>query len=396
MTVSFELSPELETYRHGLRDWSVAVLRPYARAADASHAAPADWPQILSTCPVPLGRHSRDKTATVTVFPDGEPLRGMVQTEAVNYGDTWAQSHISGGIGHVVVKLLGSPAQVERWHDPILADTAKVTALGLSEPQAGSDTGAISTRAIRDGDCWVLNGTKVFCSHGASAEFVVVIAVVDGGDGVRSTEAFVVERGTPGLEIVRKNETKLGLRAWETSQIALVDCAVPVSHRLASVAPSPSNDGRRLNALTALNDNRPNVSAMATSVAEAALDITQPLLHEQRRAFRPDRWTLVERDLDAMRAAIARSRRVGYRAQWLRGAGRSNRSEASMAKAFGPHTAERIVRRCMQLLGPDGTCTDLLLEKWYRDMKILDIFEGTSQIQRRIITRELAKAWFQP
>lgn len=389
MTATLDLSPKLRDYERELRDWSVAVIRPHARRADTEHRVPDDWRELFASCPVPLSKNvARNDVAEVPVFDDGELLRNMVQYENFNYGDIWGQSRFGGGIGQVVVKLLGTPDQVRRWYEPVIAQETLTTGFALSEPGAGSDTSRIATRAVQDGDAWVIDGQKVFCSHGATAEYVVVFAVTDDAAG---SGAFVVEAGTPGFDVVKANEDKLGLRSWVTSQLAFTGCRVPLENRLGWDERGAEVRGGRLGALAVLNNNRPNVGMMAVGVAQASLDVTRDVLAERRTAFRPDRWTLVDNDLDAMDAALMRARHVCRRAQWMAHHELANRAEASMAKAIAPPTAERVVRRCLQLLGPDGASTDLLVEKWYRDLKILDIFEGTGQVQRRIIARELAR-----
>ncbi|MER6830731.1 acyl-CoA dehydrogenase family protein [Streptosporangium sp. NPDC000563] len=393
MTLAFEFSPELQRYERELKEWSVARIRPHARQADTDHRPPANYREIFETCPVKISKHvAKGRDNDLPKFPDGELMRVMAQYEGLNYGDTWAQSYVSGGIGHVVVSLLGTPEQIDRWYEPVVRGGG-VTGFGLSEPGAGSDTSGLVTRAVRDGDSWVINGSKIFCSHAASAEYVVAFAVTDPEKGIASAEAFVIERGTPGLVILKENEDKLGLRAWETTQIGLEDCVVPLGNRLGHDPSAGANGagGARLSALSVLNQNRPNVSALSTTVAQAALDLTGELLHEQRLGFRADRWSLIQRELEGMAAALTRNRHLNRYAQWMRQHDLQNRVEASMAKAFGPPTSERVVRRCMQLLGPEGTSTELLLEKWYRDLKILDIFEGTGQIQRVIVAKDFAK-----
>jgi len=387
--ISLELSIELRDYGRELRDWSVAMIRPRARQADTDHRPPADWKALFATCPVPLSKNvGHDAVAGTAKFDDGERLRSLVQFENFNYGDIWGQSRFGGGIGHLVVKLLGTPEQVQLWYAPVVTQDALVTGFALSESGAGSDTGRIATSAVLDGDAWVIDGEKIFCSHGATAQYVVVFAVTRDGAG---SGAFVVERGMAGFEVVKANEDKLGLRSWETSQLRFTHCRVPLQNRLGWDETGVEVRGGRLGALAVLNGNRPNVGAMAVGVAQAALDVTREVLHERRRGFRPDRWTLVVNDLNAMEAALQRARRVCRRAQWLGQIDTDNRVQASMAKAIAPPTAERVVRRCLQLLGPDGASTELLIEKWHRDLKILDIFEGTGQIQRRIIARELAR-----
>ncbi|MER6830707.1 acyl-CoA dehydrogenase family protein [Streptosporangium sp. NPDC000563] len=394
--VNLELSPELRRYERELREWSVEMVRPHARKADTDHEPPANWKEIIDSCPVPLSKNTApagaaDHPEDLPTFPDGELMRGLVQYEMLNYGDIWAMHCMGGGIAHIVVRMLGTEEQSKRWYEPIISGGG-TTGFALTEPQFGSDTSMIQTRAVRDGDTWVLKGQKIFCSHGASADFVVAFATTDPARGAAASEAFVVERGTPGFEIIRANEDKLGLRSWETSQLGFDDCRIPLENRLGYV---PGADGTagggRLGALSVLNNNRPNVGSMAIGIAQAALDVTVEVLAEQRHGYRPHRWSAIQDDLDAMSAALERGRRMCRRAQWMRGQGLPNRLEASAAKAFSPGTAERVVRRCMQILGPDGASTDLLLEKWYRDLKILDIFEGTGQVQRMVVGKELAK-----
>jgi acyl-CoA dehydrogenase len=385
--VDFELSPRLRDYGEQLREWALANIRPVARQADTDHRPPANWRQIFDTCPVPLGKTGATDQ-DLPVFDDGERLRHSVQYEMLNYADPWGQNRFGGGLGQVVVNLLGTPEQSRKWYEPVVQHQEKLTGFGLSEPGAGSDTSRIITKAVRDGDSWIINGTKVFCSHGGDAEYIVVFAVTDDEAG---TAAFVVERGAPGFDIVKYQEDKLGLRSWLTSQVGFTDCRIPLENRLGWDESGNEIRAGRLGALSVLNRNRPVVGIIAIAIAQAAVDVTKEILHEKRQGFRPDRWTLVQNDLETMEAYLDRGRRLARRAVWLDERNIPNRLESSSAKAAAPPNAERVVRRCVQLLGPDGASTDLLVEKWYRDLKILDIFEGTGQIQRRIISRELER-----
>ena len=395
MNFSFELSPELRDYGNTLRDWSVAEVRPCARIADLTHEPPAHWRDIVASCPVPI-RHGVGGSVREH-FPEGRWIRDLVHIECLNYGDNWINDVTGAGIGHLTVKIMGTPEQVERWYRPVV-DHGGVTAFALTEPGFGSDTSMVSTTATRDGDMWVINGAKMYCSGASRADYLVVFATTDRSLGPSAIKAFVVPRGTPGFIIVKDNEDKLGIRAWNTAELRFEGCAIPVDHQLgwrgdvpqaanAGAGSSPSTQSGRSGALGALAQNKPNMSALGIAMAQASLDVTAPLLYEQRASFAPHRWTLIDNDLSTMNAALDRARRLNWRAQWLMDVGRPNKTEASMAKAYGPPTQERIIRRCMQLLGPDGASTDLLLEKWYRDVKILDIFEGSGQVQRIIVGR---------
>jgi acyl-CoA dehydrogenase len=387
--MDFQLSPELTEFGRTIKEWGVETIRPYARQADEEHSLPANAADIVDTCPVPLPRYDRPGRALPS-FSDGDGVRDLVFYETSSYCDAWLSEALNAGIGHVVVKLLGNPDQVEKWYEPIAAGGGR-TAFGMSEPGAGSDTGRIATTAVRHGDEWVINGTKMYCSLGAVADYTVVFATTDKAAGRSAIKAFVVERDNPGVFIVRANEEKLGLRCWITSQVAFDECVVPAANLLGSADGSAAAASGQSAALNALNGNRPNVSAMSIGFAQAALDTTTELLTEQRASYAPHRWSLVQTQLENMSAALNRSRRLNYVAQWNRSydGGSAGRRAASIAKAYGPPTSERVIRYCMHLLGPEGTSKELLLEKWYRDVKILDIFEGTGQIMKMLISRDM-------
>jgi acyl-CoA dehydrogenase len=199
--------------------------------------------------------------------------------------------------------------------------------------------------------------------------------------------------------IGKVNEAKLGIRSWITSELVFDDCAIPLDHRLgyrATAEPQgPSQDtagqtrSGRSGALGALSQNKANISAIGTGLAQASLDVTAQQLASQRAGWASHRWVTIESELQQMARALDRARRLNLRAQWRQDKQLDYRTEASVAKGYGPPTQERIIRRCMQLLGPEGASRELLLEKWYRDVKILDIFEGSGQVQRVIISRAL-------
>jgi acyl-CoA dehydrogenase len=390
MSYTFTLSKPLQEYSDALREWSATECRPYARQADLEKRRPDNWKQILDTAPVPLGRADRPDLGQVPTFEDGKWITKLAFYEALNYGDVWVHPTLGGGIGELVVKSLGTPKQIAEWYDPIVQRGGD-TGFALTEPSFGSDTSMVATTAVQDGDQWVLNGSKMYCTGGAHADYVVVFATVDKELGVKGVNAFVVPKGTPGFEVVKENEDKLGIRSWVTSQLAFDNCAIPLENRLGWNVddPNASVPSGYAGALGALAYNRPNMSALAISMAQAALDVVTPILKGQKAGFTLQRWSAVERDLEAMNAALQRGRYLNSLAQVTVDAGRPDRVLAATAKGFAPETAERIIRRCMELLGPEGSSKELLLEKWYRDSKIVDIFEGSGQIQRLIVGRSL-------
>jgi acyl-CoA dehydrogenase len=395
----FELGPELTAYGAALRAWAVREVRPHARAADERHGPPDNWKEILDSCPVAIGR--RDQHAKpLPEFTEGKWVRDLVITEALTYGDLWVNDVQGSGIGHLTVKIMGTADQIERWYRPIVRRGGQA-AFALTEPGFGSDTSMVSTTATRDGDTWVINGTKMYCSGGATCEYVVVFANVDKSLGASGIKAFVVESGTPGMVIAKANEDKLGIRSWQTTELLFDDCAVPVDHQLGWLgdegtipvgAAQPTTRSGRGGALGALAQNKPNISAMGLGITQAAIDLTRERLDVLRPGFTDARWAKITNELDQMDVALHRIRRVNWGAQSLLDRGMHNKSEASVSKAYGPPTFERVIRRCMQFLGPDGSSKEFLLEKWYRDVKILDIFEGSAQVQRIIIGRTLMGA----
>jgi len=392
MSLSFQLSDELTDYGRKLRDWSVHEARPLAREADDRHALPDGWSKVLDSCPVGVGRTDVPDAEPIPAFPDGEKVTMLIYYENLNYGDPWVMTAIGGGIGHLPVKKIGTPAQIEKWYTPVIT-SGLTTGFALTEPQCGSDTSRIETTAMRDGDSWVLNGSKIFCSGGARAEYITVFATTDKSAGPRGIAVFVVPKDTPGLIIVKPNESKLGIRSQLTSELRFENCVIPVENRLGWTAAGPAENGSGVSgqagALGALADNRPNVAAWAIGSAQASLDVARERLVERRAGFTGRRWELVETELGRMNSALDRGRRLNLKAQYLVDQGTPSRVAAAIAKGFSPQTCERVVLRCMQLLGPEGTSKQLLLEKWYRDIKIIDIFEGTGQIQRLLVARQL-------
>jgi acyl-CoA dehydrogenase len=388
MSMSFGLSKPLADYTDTLRQWSVRECRPYARETDQRHDLPPNWREILDTSPVPLGRGDRPGDE-LPEFEDGYWVSRLAFYEAVAYGDIWALQAIGNGIGHLVVQTMGTPAQIEKWYLPVVQG-GWTTGFALTEPHFGSDTSQVATTAVRDADNWILNGTKIFCSYGAVADYVVVFATVDKALRGKGIKAFIVEKDTPGFVVGKPNEHKMGIRSWMTSELAFSDCRIPVDNVLGFTDGEPASAySGHAAALEALARNRPNIAGMAIGIAQAAIDLTAELLAGQQSGFSPRRWQRAGDELSMMNEALQRGRRVARRAQYLLDQGRPDRSAAATAKAFSPHTCERVILRCMQLLGPDGMSEELLLEKWYRDVKIMDIFEGSGEIQRLIVSRDV-------
>lgn len=386
--MSTQLSPQLRTLGDDVRHWSLAELRPLGRQADREHTPPPEALAAFTVAPFtgnPLsGIVELDPRREV---PEGRYLVATTIIESGCYGDIlFVIASPGGGIGGRVVELIGTPEQVDRWTGGLARGDFHFSGFGLTEPGCGSDAASLRTSARRVGDRWIINGTKVFCTGGAVSDFIVVFATIDPAQRYRGIRAFVVEKDAPGFTIGKVNESKLGCRSLLTSELVFDDVSVPLDHCLGR----PEDQGRSFaTALSTLNSTRHQVASMACGMGQAVLDELSPLLTEMRLSFAPHRWSRIQSDLAAMNAALERGRLLARRAAWCIDQGLPFDREAAMAKAYIPPLVERITLRAIELLGPDGWSEELPFEKWHRDVKIIDIWEGTGNIQRRTLARSL-------
>lgn len=398
-----EFSKATSELRERVLDWSVSQARPLARDADRRHAAPEGAEAVLAACPVDLAHlseHKKPGSRWAAAFEaDGPYVVTALVQEAVAYGDSWPLWARAGSIGQNVVKTMGTPAQKDRWIGGMERGEMSCAAFALTEPHFGSDVAQVATTATRDGDRWLINGTKMYCSFGASADYVVVFATIDKAAGRHGIRAFVVEKGTPGFKVAKRNEEKLGIRCAETSELLFENCAVPLDHCLGwSAEPKAANSGGErkqsgfLGAVITLGTTRPLLAGISLAIARAAMDVASQWARERRAEFTRQRFACLEDDFARMDAALTHARRLVLRAAWMKDRGIANTRESAAAKAYGPPVAERVIRRSLQIMGPDGASEKYLVEKWHRDVKIYDIFEGSGQVMRITISRDLMGA----
>ncbi|WP_295464087.1 acyl-CoA dehydrogenase [uncultured Pseudomonas sp.] len=290
---------------------------------------------------------------------------------------------VHNSVGCVPIARFGTDEQKERFLTP-LASGEMLGAFALTEPQAGSDASDLRTRARRDGDHYVINGAKQFITSGSQAGLVLVFAVTDPAAGKKGISAFMVPTDTPGYQVVRV-ELKLGLHASDTCQIQFDEVRVPAAYRLGE-----EGEGYRI-ALANLEGGRIGIAAQAVGMARAAFDYARDYARERQAFGKP----IVEHQAVAFRLAdmateIAVARQMVLHAAALRDAGRPALTEASMAKLFASEMAERVCSAALQTLGGYGYLNDYPLERIYRDARICQIYEGTSDIQRLVIARQLA------
>ncbi len=291
-------------------------------------------------------------------------------------------AHNSLGSNHIF--LAGNEAQ-RRKYIPRLASGEWLAAWGLTEPGSGSDASGARTMAIKKHDRYVLNGNKTFITNGHYADVAVVIAVTDKSKGTHGLSAFVVEKGTKGFRPGKK-ENKLGLRASDTSELIFEDCEIPAENLL-----GVEGEGF-IDAMRVLDGGRISIAALSLGIARGALDATLKYVKERRQfgkaiaEFQGIQWKLAD-----MATELDAARLLTLRAAVLKDAGRRVTRESSMAKLFASEVAVRICNDAVQLFGGYGFIKDYPVEKFYRDVKLCTIGEGTSEIQRMVIGREVLR-----
>lgn len=321
--------------------------------------------------------------------------------EMLSWGDAGIYLCIpGGGLGGAAVQAVGTAEQIERFLTRYTEGPAKWGAMAMTEPQAGSDTGNIQTTATFDPATneWIINGQKIFCTSGKLAleesdGMVVVWATVDKKAGRAGMKPFVVEAGTPGV-IIAKVEEKLGIRASDTAAIIFDNARIPADNVLgdAEVKTGAGEKGFK-GAMKTFDSTRPIVAASAIGIGRAAFEFTRDTLAKEgvKMEYGKPRWKLsaVQADLLEMEAQLRGAWLLTLKATALLDAREENKLESSMAKAKAGRAVTMITQKAVELLGPLGYSTEFLVEKWMRDAKINDIYEGTGQINTLIVAREI-------
>ena len=367
-------------------------LRPAGLRADrAGSPLPPDDPFFVRMLALGFGRTSwrppGGQPGDVPRAPNkaGSAVAGVLMAEESAYWDRGIGVAMPGpGLGESPVLGMGTPEQKARFLTPFLDPVRPIWgAFAMSEPSGGSDVANIRTRAVRDGDHWVLNGAKAWSGNVHRAEWTVVWATVDPGKGRAGHRAFVVERGTPGFGDHRI-EKKMGLRAYESVSFFLTDCRVPAANLLGGEEYYASRAGFK-GAMNTFNAGRPAIGGMAVGVGRAALDEAVRFAKETGLWSRQRVRDRIERSRRKLKSAML----LALRAAWMADQKMPNAVEASMAKAVAPVAALEACSLGMELLGMAGGRGDHLIEKLYRDAKAMDIVEGTGQIQRIVMARGL-------
>ena len=397
MSIDFEFTENSAMSKEHFHRIALERMRPISRKYDdQEHDLPTEWVEWY-------WEHGRVGVGRADGPGDGF-IQICIQAEELCWGDAALYLRMpTAALGGSAVAAAGTAEQKEKFLEPFRGDGHPIWgAMAITEAGAGSDAAAIQTTAELDGDEYVLNGQKIFCTAGEGAStaeggFVVVWATVDKSAGRAGIKSFVVPAGTPGMILVGL-EDKLGIRASDTATLLLENCRVPRENLLGS-AEVKKRDSKKTGdkgfkgAMATFDASRPIVAAMAVGVGRASLDFLKEELERQGVTIRydapPTELTVIERDVIEMEGELQAARLLTWRAAGMMNAGKPNNLEASMAKAKAGLVVTLITQKAVEILGPLGYSKKLLIEKWMRDAKISDIYEGTQQINQLIVARRI-------
>lgn len=393
--ISLELTEELEQSRESMHNLARDLFRPIARKYDIKeHSYPEELDILRPPKPKVEAPVSDKKTIEAEpekkekkpAGPRFDNLIGVLSVEELSWGDLGLMLTFPGmGLGNAAISAVGTPEQKIRFG-------SKWAAMAITEPEAGSDSAAVQTTAVLDGDEWVINGEKIFVTAADRCEIVVVWANIEPSAGKAGIKSFIVEKGTPGFKLEHL-EHKLGIRASDTGTFVLKDCRVPKENLLGS--PEVMKKQSFAGVMQTFDNTRPTVAAMSLGVARAALEFVKEKIEESGiqldYAHSGYNMSSLEREFYTLEANLEAMRLLIWQAASLADAGVRNSLQASMCKAKAGKAGTLIVQKCCEILGPLGYTYQNLAEKWMRDVKITDIFEGTGQIQHLIVARQLLK-----
>jgi acyl-CoA dehydrogenase len=397
--MDFALNEEQQDYKDRARAFARDVIRPAARLHDEEESTP--WAVIKEARVQGFqGLEAIQRSAS-----DGDGQMQVISAEEFHWGCAGIALAISGsGLAAAGIASSGTPEQIAQWVPECFGagDEVKLGAYAVTEPQAGSDVKSLKTTAKRDGDEWVLNGTKVFITNGGIADVHVVVATVDPTLGTRGQASFVIGKDTPGLSQGKK-ESKLGIRASHTAEIVLEDCRIPVENLLGGEEKlekklqrgREGKKSRGADALATFEITRPLVGASALGIAQAAYEWTLEYLDGRSEGGTELLQTQrIQQTLADVATEIEAARLLVQRAAWMGRNGIPMRGgQGSMSKLKAGDVTMWATTTLMDLVGPYAWSTECPLEKFFRDAKIYQLFEGTAEIQRMVISRMQAREY---
>jgi alkylation response protein AidB-like acyl-CoA dehydrogenase len=378
--VDFHFTDEQEQLRRSIREFAEGEILPHVM----------EWDEV-SHFPIEIMPKLAEMGLLGIIFPEEYGGAGLGYIEYVIAIEEL--SRVDGSVGIIVaahnslcsnhIFKFGSEAQKQKFLWP-LAQGKKIGAWSLTEPEAGSDAGGTRTTAKRDGNHWIINGAKTFTTNGHYADVCVAMAVTDKSKASHGISAFIIEKGAPGFKPGKK-ENKLGLRASDTSEVIFSDCRVPQENLL-------GDEGEGFTgSLKILDGGRISIAALALGMAQGALDAAIKYAKQRKQFGQPiSEFQAIQFKLADMATEVEAARLLVYQAAWL--ADKNNvrfSRESSMAKLFASEVAVRVANECVQIHGGYGFIKDYPAEKFYRDVKLCTIGEGTSEIQKLVIARQL-------
>ncbi|MEJ2245077.1 MAG: acyl-CoA dehydrogenase family protein [Acidobacteriota bacterium] len=392
--ISFEISEEIRKQREYAEKLSREQIRPFARYYDENeHEVPWDFAKFIWD----EARYHIGCLLPGSMDLEEPFMSQMHSVEALSWGDQGFYLCIPWpALGGTAVLATGTEEQKERFLKRFHGKEITWASMALTEAHCGSDSAAIRTRAVRDGDSWVLNGEKLFVSTAKasmidSKGIMIVWATIDPSLGRKGMRLFVVESGTPGLKITRL-EKKLGMRASDTAVVVLEDCRVPLENMLSNVG-DPNKAKSFKGAMATFDSARPTAAASGAGIARATLDFLKEQLAQNGIVIRYDKhryqMSAIEKDIVDMEAQLEAAWLLILKAAWLIDQKKPNTVESSMSKLKAGEIVTKITQKGIELMGNLGYSRKLLLEKWMRDGKVIDLFEGTGQINRLIVARRI-------
>lgn len=408
--IDFSIPKPIQQQSNVLETVAVNMMRTVSRYFDEhEHEIPWDYIKFMHQAMRATGAGAlapAEEKESKGESPDGKkrpPIGYQMlafMLEMLSWGDVGMYLVTpGGGLGAAAIAAAGTSEQKKKFLARFSTDEPAFGAMAMTEPQAGSDTSAISATAVLDKETneWVLNGEKIFVTAGHKSlcegdGLVVVWATIDPGARQAGMRAFVVPAGAPGVKVT-KLEDKMGIRVSDTASIVLQDCRLPFENILGSPEVQQRTTTGFKGAMATFDATRPLVAATAIGVARATLELLKDLLAENgvtiRYGLPRQKLTGVERDVIDMEVMLRSAWLLVIKAVWMADMGKPNSLEASMSKVRAGDVVTKITQKAVEIMGPLGYSRDLLLEKWFRDAKISDIYEGTGQINRLIVARHI-------
>ena len=385
------LPNQLQKTQETMRMAAEFILRPISRKYDkAEHEPPVEMEQLNQAAAAQKKETEMGDDSVKSMDLGGRNLWAVISLEQMCWGDVGLFLARPGtGLGNAAIMAVGNPDQKTLWGK-------RWAAMAITEPAAGSDSKNISTTAVLEGDEWVLNGEKIYVTDGDRCDCVVVWATLNKDMGKTAIRSFIVEKGTPGFTVPRL-EKKLGIRASDTATLIFDNCRIPRENLLGGKEEIESdiNEAKKSfgGAMQTFDNTRPMVAGMAIGLGQAALDMTRALLaeegYEDNFGGSIHQQTAIQNELEMLEAELEAARLLVYKSAWMMDNKMPNSKEASMGKAKAGRIGNRISLKCVEICSMQGFSEDHLLEKFSRDSKILDIFEGTQQIQQLIVARQV-------